>query len=196
MSSFVGHSLTAVTLYAATRPKKPLIQREIGWFAWLIIVANVPDIDYVITSLSTTNHGIRLTFGSTLLLPLLTIVILLAREIGERQLKLFTLQITLAGLSHTILDGLVGVTFLPFLWPLSSHQYRLPFGILPSAGTPSLTNYYFFHNLLIEMGVMLPLYYAILLRQKTIPSRQSKATMLALLLCSAGFMYWALTLAR
>ncbi len=198
MSSFIGHSLTAVTIYAATRPKEPLTRRDAGWAVWLIVVANVPDVDYAISILSASHHGVRLThsIGGALFLPLLTVIFLLLQGMGGRELGQHTLQLVLAGVSHIFLDGLVGVTFLPLLWPIYLHQYRLSFGLLPSAGRPSLTNPYFYHNLLIEMGVIIPLYYAILLTRYATPSRQRMLTTFVLLFCSAGFMYWAFTLAR
>jgi len=198
MSSFIGHSLTAVTIYAATRPKEPLTRHDVGWAAWLVIIANAPDADYAIPTLSAVHHGVRLThsIGGALFLPVLTILFLLLRGMRGRELRAHTLQLVLVGLSHIFLDGLVGVTFLPLLWPIRLHQHRLPFGLLPSAGRPSLSNYYFFYNLLIEMGVMIPLYYAILLTRYATPSHQRATTVAVLLFCSGGFMYWAFTLAR
>ncbi|MEM9483600.1 MAG: hypothetical protein AAGA83_07895 [Cyanobacteria bacterium P01_F01_bin.116] len=49
MSSFVGHSLAAVAIYAVSNRR--LDTNRIGklvWLVWLLIVACLPDIDYVI----------------------------------------------------------------------------------------------------------------------------------------------------
>lgn len=64
----------------------------------------------------------------------------------------------MAGLSHLILDLSVGVTPLPLLLPLVKISFKLPFGILPSAGRVDLQNYYFYRNLWLEMGVLLPVF--------------------------------------
>ncbi|NEO85783.1 MAG: hypothetical protein F6J87_16255 [Spirulina sp. SIO3F2] len=56
-----------------------------------------------------------------------------------------------------LLDLLVGVTALPLFWPFDAHRFKLPFGLLPSAGKISLSNPYFYSNLKIELGVLLPL---------------------------------------
>ena len=43
------------------------------------------------------------------------------------------------------------------LYPFSVEAFRLPFGILPSAGKIDVKNYYFWRNLFLELGVLLPL---------------------------------------
>ena len=62
-----------------------------------------------------------------------------------------------AGCSHLVLDLLVGVSPLPLLWPFLAQSFKLPFGILPSAGKLQLDNYFLFFNLFIELGVLVPL---------------------------------------
>ena len=64
----------------------------------------------------------------------------------------------LASVSHPLLDLLVGAHGLPLLWPFTDRQVALPFGLLPSAGRLALDNYYLWRNLLIELGVLVPLF--------------------------------------
>jgi hypothetical protein len=56
----------------------------------------------------------------------------------------------------------VGVTPAPLLWPFSRQEYRLSFGLLPSAGTVNFTNFYFYRNLALEMAILAPSIYLVL----------------------------------
>ena len=55
-----------------------------------------------------------------------------------------------------LLDSLVGVWPKPMLWPFYGEKITLPFGVLLSAGALNLSNFYLWQNLLIEMGILLP----------------------------------------
>ena len=102
----------------------------------------------------------------------------------------------LAGLSHLVLDFLVGVTPLPLLWPLDSAAFSSPVGILPSAGRIQLSNYYFYRNVLIEVGVLAPLYYVA--RELYLGERgtRNRVRMLILLLVAGCFVVWSVSLSR
>lgn len=91
---------------------------------------------------------------------------------------------------------LVGVTALPLLWPITSNVFKLPFGLLPSAGKPSLSNYYFYCNLGIEMGALVPLSCGLLISQYKRLSVWRWGIISLLLSVSAYFMYWAYGLSR
>ncbi|MDY6802505.1 MAG: hypothetical protein SXA11_01680 [Cyanobacteriota bacterium] len=54
---------------------------------------------------------------------------------------------------------LVGIAGFYLFWPFSSFKPKLPFGLLPSAGKLALDNYYLYANLVLEFGVLLPLFY-------------------------------------
>jgi len=169
MSSFVGHSLAAVTVYVATefvilpnsdRPKRFWLSKsQLVWLGCLIVMASIPDLDYVVTSWnSANNRGLRVTHSIlfSLISPcisILTLLLLKSQQVWRR-----SIQAILAGLSHIALDLSVGVTPLPLFFPLVKTPYRLPFGILPSAGRIDLHNYYFYRNLGLEIGVLLPLF--------------------------------------
>ena len=166
MSSFLGHSLAAATVYVATEFTLPVAKEKswlksdrLFWLGWLIVVASIPDLDYVVHAWnSTNNQGLRITHSTlfSLIAPCLTIAWL---WLGKRQhIGKKIIQVVMAGLSHLALDLSVGVTPLPLLFPFVKIPFKLPFGILPSAGRIDLDNYYFYRNLWLEMGVLLPLF--------------------------------------
>ena len=214
MSSFVGHSLAAVTVYVATefvilldsRPKQFWLGKsQLIWLGWLIVIASIPDLDYVIDSWNSyQNQGLRITHSTTfsLMAPCLTILTLLLLK--SQQVWRRGFQVILAGLSHLALDLLVGVTPLPLLFPLIKIPFKLPFGILPSAGKIDLDNYYFYRNLGLEMGVLLPLLIIVCLlsinrvsSDKNSFFRLSRLSLaIALLICAGYFMRQNLQLPR
>ena len=151
MSSFIGHSLAAATVYVAARPRNWL------WCAWLIVVASAPDVDYLIPALRLSGPLIiRIThsFVGCQVVPVMTWLILWLAGVRGRKLAVWCLQVSAAGLSHVVLDLLVGVTPAALLWPFSRQTYRLPFGVLPSAGRLHWANGLLLRNLLIEVGVL------------------------------------------
>lgn len=166
MSSFVGHGLTA--LFVAL-PNISVLFRQRSllcwpWILWLVIVAWGPDIDYVWPVVHPSAHnGLRITHSlvASLLLPGVTGLWLWSIPPQRLPISLsrrvLLLQVAIASLSHVSLDLLVGVTPLPLLYPFSTDLFRLPLGILPSAGKINITNYYFWRNLYLEQGVLLPL---------------------------------------
>ncbi len=169
------------------------------WGGGLIIAAVLPDLDYVVPWLHPSAHdGLRITHSLLFaaLLPTLTLLGLKFAGVGRRMLKRSGLLLVLAGFSHLGMDLLVGVTALPLLWPASDRLFRLPFGLLPSAGKLSWVNFYFYYNLLIELGVLLPLIACIFIRKSSLAAQARWVLIVSLLLVSAGFMHWAYGLSR
>ncbi len=158
MSSFIGHSLAAVTISYLDK-RESIDKPSIVWQIWLICTALAPDIDYLIVRLQSSSNGVRITHSLivSLIIPLLTIMVLIIIERNKSRWVILSGQVALAGLSHVLLDLLVGVTPEPVLWPISSIAIKLPLGILPSAGKIDLKNYYFYRNLLIEGGILIPI---------------------------------------
>ncbi|NER35545.1 MAG: metal-dependent hydrolase [Oscillatoria sp. SIO1A7] len=201
MSSFLGHSLVGSSIYWLVRPSQGNFSgKRFVWLLWLIVVACAPDIDRLAIALSSkANQGLRITHSIffSLILPCCTIVLLRLLGVKGRRLRDRSLQVILAGLSHPVLDLLVGVTLLPLLWPIALQRFKLPFGILPSAGRLQLSNYYLYRNLWIEMGALLPLLGGIfLLRRPRAKTPIQKAAIALLFLISASFMYWGYSLPR
>ncbi|MBP0017411.1 MAG: metal-dependent hydrolase [Cyanobacteria bacterium SBLK] len=170
MSSFLGHGLAGATVFFCDRELGgDLSQKKrdrLLWLLWLIILACLPDLDYIVSFFHPSqNQGIRITHSlfCSLILPALTILFLALFAKKKAGFKKHGFQVCCAGLSHLVLDILVGVTALPLFFPWSREVFKLPFGILPSAGKILLTNYYFYRNLYLEMGVILPLIIALFL---------------------------------
>jgi inner membrane protein len=205
MSSFIGHSLAGLTVYLTTTELQSnrqyiSIRNNLSWLIWLVSIASIPDIDYLIPSLILQHdrHRIRTThsFVGVLIVPFFTILVLWLLGKRGKTLKLRSWQAILAGLSHLLLDLLTGVLPLPLLYP-NMEVFRLPFGLLPSAGKIQLTNYLFYRNLSIELGVILPLSISLLLviRDAT-PLGKHRFIIAIGLLVSAYFMNWAFMLSR
>jgi|SRR5919199_1151281 hypothetical protein len=199
MSSFIGHSLAAISTYSVE--KQPQSPNKIYWLGWLIIIASAPDIDHIVRTLHLTSQhqDIRITHSIllSLLLPFGTIVVLTLLGCKGRSLIFRSQQVILAGFSHLVLDLLTGVNKLPLLWPFSNEIFKLPFGILPSAGGVNLFNYFLYRNLLIEIGVLAPLVYiAFLISHDQNTTRQQQIGIGGLLVSSICFIFWAFSLSR
>ncbi len=198
MSSFIGHSIAAATVFVSDK-RVGRARSEIRWALWLVVVAVAPDIDYAIRSLRVGPAEIRLTHSlvGALVLPVITIA--LGLNHGWRGLlwKTRVFQVIAAGLSHLVLDLLVGVDPLPLFWPLTLATYKLPFGILPSAPLLSLSNPLLYTNTLIEIGALIPLALCIYwIRRRGVADWRQMAGVGVLACVSALFMIWASRLAR
>jgi inner membrane protein len=206
MSSFIGHSLAGLTVYLTTtelqinRQVRALSKYNLPWLMWLVAIASTPDIDYLIPSLilQYNDRRVRTThsFLGALIVPVFTILILWLLGKRGKTLKLMSLQAILAGLSHLCLDLLTGVLPLPLLYP-SLEVFRLPFGLLPSAGKIQLTNYLFYRNLSIELGVIVPLAISLLMiiHDRSLIGKYRLSIGVGFLV-SGCFMTWAFSLSR
>jgi hypothetical protein len=145
MSFFIGHSLAALSTYSVE--KQPTSPKAISWLVWLIVIASAPDIDHIVRTLRLTVDGQTLIISHSILLslvlPFCTILVLTLLGCKGHSLIIRSQQVILAGLSHLVLDLLTGVNKLPLLWPFSTELFKLPFGVLPSAGKVNLFNYFF-----------------------------------------------------
>jgi membrane-bound metal-dependent hydrolase YbcI (DUF457 family) len=129
-------------------------------------------------------------------LPLVSVGVLYFVKSLNNQRKLLSVCAVLAGLSHLVLDFLVGVTPLPLLWPLDSTAFVSPVGILPSAGRIQLSNYYLYRNVLIEVGVLAPVFYVSRGLYLGEISTRDRARVLILLLVVGCFVAWSVSLSR
>jgi len=195
MSSLIGHSLIAITVFKYADKGNNKGSRII-WLSWLVICALFPDIDYVFIKLqSAHNNGIRIThsIAFSLILPVITIIFLLFKR--NKEIKVKSIQVILAGTSHLALDILVGVTPAPLLFPLSNTAVKLPIGILPSAGAINIFNYYFYRNLIIELGILAPICYLLFkVNSSTLVLNRLKIAVLLVIFLSCVF--WSLSLNR
>jgi inner membrane protein len=204
MSSFIGHSLAGLTTYAITqqmqRDRLPLLNSlNWKWVIWLLIIASIPDIDYLIPSLRVqqADHILRIThsFLGVSLLTAFTILGLWSNR--GKSYPLQSLQVILVSFSHLLLDLCVGVFPLPLLYPFSTQTFSLPFGLLPSAGRIQLSNYFFYRNLFIELGVLVPLSLSLLLiAQESTKTNRERSLITSGFMTSICFMMWAMKLGR
>ncbi|MBL1174787.1 metal-dependent hydrolase [Pantanalinema sp. GBBB05] len=206
MSSFIGHTLAGLTTYAATQPFQSEHSQQSHpldwkWLLWLLVIASIPDIDYLIPGLrlQPANQILRITHSllGVLLLPGCTMLGLWLLGKRGSSYKLQSLQVVLVGLSHLLLDLLTGVFPLPLLYPFSLQVFKLPFGLLPSAGRIQLSNYFLYRNLLIELGVLMPLSISLVLSvRNSARSPKGRLLVVAGLVVSVCFMVWAFSLDR
>jgi hypothetical protein len=170
------------------------------WLGWLVVLASAPDIDYLVPALGSPAHqGRRITHSVafSLILPLSSVgVLYCVKGLKSRRRGLLSICAVSAGLSHLVLDFLVGVTPLPLLWPLGSTAFASPVGILPSAGRIQLSNYYLYRNVLIEVGVLAPIFYVARGLYLGESGTQSRARVLMLLLVAGCFVVWSVSLSR
>lgn len=194
MSSLIGHSVTGTFIYLCTPNRR---SQNRSWLAWLVFMAIFPDIDYPFLWLFNMESEIRGTHSLPFcsVMPAFTMVCLRFTASAERY-EMQCVQAFGAAYSHLVLDVLVGVSPLPLLWPFTDKLFRLPFGMLPSAGQIALTNRYFYRNLVIEAGILLPVYSLILMRNRA--ERSEKHTMILLLhlLVFVPFLIWGIALDR
>jgi inner membrane protein len=199
MSSFLGHSLLAYSLFSLDRREQPSTLWRAAWLAWLVVLASAPDVDYLVPALASPAHqGTRITHSIVLsmALPLFTVGVLYFVKGPKSRLRLLSVCAVLAGLSHLVLDFLVGVTPLPLLWPLNLAAFASPLGILPSAGRIQLSNYYLYRNVLIEVGVLAPVYYVARGLYLGEIGTRDRARVLILLLVAGCFVAWSVSLSR
>ena len=199
MSSFAGHTLAAASIYTLSEYPPSTVKRA-GWLGCLILAACAPDIDYFLPDLRIgLDQTIRVThsFVGSLALPSVTILAFVIFGLRGTALATRSRQVIAAGLSHLVLDLLVGVSPLPLFWPFSLQTVRLPFGILPSAGRIDWQNPLLYQNLLIEMGVLMPIVLiAYLIYRKRLATAWQKITSGGLAIVSIYFMIWAYGLSR
>ena len=155
MSSLIGHALIGSAIIAGNN--KMNSGRAVFIAIFFVGIAISPDLDYIIFWLFKFQIEPRLThsIGFCFLVGLFAMCIkslVLKNVFSGIPSQLFFI----AAFSHLVLDCLVGVHPMPLFWPIDSHLIVLPFGILPSAGRMNLQNLYFWRNLLIELGILIP----------------------------------------
>jgi membrane-bound metal-dependent hydrolase YbcI (DUF457 family) len=155
MSSFLGHSIVGVVM--ANQHEKKNVKELVFVSLFFIFLSCSPDIDYLINYLRGESFAIRYThsIGYVIFVTLMALVLrrfVFRSLLGHLPMYLFFL----VPFSHLILDFLVGVHPNPYLYPFTDRTIVSPIGVLPSSGSVSLTNYYFWRNLFIELLIFVP----------------------------------------
>lgn len=191
MSSVAGHVAAGITAYlccntsANRRPCWPLVP--------FVLLAVCPDLDYVAVWLA--GYGATPRFTHSILFGLGTALSAQWFVRGSTATRLPLLWLFLASASHPVLDLLVGAHPAPLLWPFGA-EVAATVGVLPSAGALALDNYFLWRNLLIEMGVLLPVFAlcAAVCRRTSI--KRIAVWTACIAPAWAGFLFWSLRLAR
>ncbi|KAF1712727.1 metal-dependent hydrolase [Pseudoxanthomonas sacheonensis] len=156
MSSIVGHGLAGVAVYLACNRAGD--QRALWALPAFVFLVVCPDLDYLAIWWWHAQPTLRLTHTLAFALAASLLMWFLSFELRiEAVASVPFPALLLASVSHPLLDLLVGAHGLPLLWPFADRQVALPFGLLPSAGRLALGNYYLWRNLLIELGILVPL---------------------------------------
>jgi inner membrane protein len=100
-----------------------------------------------------------------------------------------------AGMSHPLLDLLVGAHPVPLFWPLDG-GVSIPAGVLPSAGSLAFDNFYLWRNLLIEVGVLGPVFAFLVAASGRLRFRGLAGWTLFVLPTWAAFLTWSIALGR
>lgn len=194
MSSLLGHVLAG---YSASRigAVKTGKVSSLMWTAWLAFAAVLPDIDYPLLWVFDFHPVIRYTHSIAFGAMVCVATIAALRALGAGDLRLKALQIMAASFSHLVLDSLVGVHPNPWFWPFSADTFRLPFGVLPSAGALELHNSYLYGNMLLEICILSPIFWIpwILSRKKR---RSGFGYLVAAALVWFPFLAWGFSLNR
>jgi hypothetical protein len=157
MSSLVGHLSAGAAVYLS---RADLRAPEARWALPLcMLLAICPDFDYPTTwFLGVTAHP-RITHSLCFCALAGLLAWAVVRTVRHAENSAIGIGALLAAAcSHLVLDLLVGVHSLPILWPLPLPEVMSPVGLLPSAGHPDISNCFLWRNLLIECGVLWPLF--------------------------------------
>lgn len=196
MSSLIAHLAAGATVCAC----RPVSLRDAPPRRVLLpacmALAVLPDVDYLAWWLFHINAEPRLTHSLAFTLAAAALAWFACRRGVPQPRALFGLLLAAAA-THPLLDFLVGVHPLPLAWPVSGQAVTSPVGVLPSAGRLDFGNPYLWRNLLIEAGVLGPVF-ALAVSW----CRGAKAWpggwpgLLATALAWVGFLAWAMSLPR
>lgn len=191
MSSFLGHALAGFTAYRCCRYGKHPSPR---WAAIPFIgVAMAPDLDYLAVWLFGYAANPRISHSLVVALAAVAIVHRMTTEKGWARLPFSGLLA--AGVSHALLDFLVGAHPVPLFWPFDA-GVTSPVGVLPSAGALAFGNVYLWRNLLIELGVLLPVSALLIALCRGCPARRVLKRALLVAPVWMVFVGWSVALSR
>lgn len=191
MSSIAGHTATGVAVFLACSQRRQVLPR---WTVLpFVFLAVCPDVDYFAVWMFKYAATPRVTHS--LIFSMVAALLVWGTVKWTVSLHLPRPALLAASISHPVLDLLVGAHPVPLLWPLGV-TVSVPIGLLPSAGALALGNYYLWRNLIIELGVLLPVLALIVGLCRQVPACQIRAWTLRLILPWAALAAWSVSLAR
>ncbi|WP_312237925.1 metal-dependent hydrolase [Stenotrophomonas sp.] len=189
MSSLVGHACAGLTAYLCWNARARAPSR---WaMAPFVFVAVCPDLDYLAVWLLGYGASPRVTHS---LLFALIMAVAVNRVAKAGGVPLAVPWLLAASGSHPLLDLLVGAHPVPLFWPLQAGA-SLP-GVLPSAGALKPGNVYLWRNLLIELGVLLPVFTALVALARGTPMRRWRTWAVCVAPVWVAFVAWSISLPR
>lgn len=157
MSSLFGHAAVGGAAYLAWSTTPKAAPRH--WPLWVLMaIAVAPDFDHLAIWYGNMDPAFRPTHSISVCALLGVLAWMAGRQWARDQPSALPLKACLlASLSHLLLDSSTGVHHDPLLWPLSGTVYHIPWGLLPAAGRMNPASYYFWRNLTLELGVLMPI---------------------------------------
>ena len=193
MSSVVGHAAAGIASFLAINAQKS--KRAPAVLCVSVFLAICADFDYLAIWFCGYTLTPRVTHSFAFALVMSTTVFAATRIHDKDQSNISFTALFIASLSHPMLDLFVGAHSVPLLWPLPYADVSAP-GILPSAGTLSISNYFLWRNLFIEMGVLLPAFGLLIALARRIAWRTILSRMLILVPIWLLFVIWSVGLKR
>lgn len=188
MSSFFGHASVGAALFLGQT--RPLAPRALPGLGLLILLAILPDFDYFAFWLFGIDTEPRWTHSLLFALAASSVAWIGTRR-ARPELAFPFWVLAAAACSHPVLDLLVGVHPVCVLWPLPLPEWQSPVGLLPSAGSMNVKNFYFWRNLLIETGVLMPLFALYVALRRKVPFRRVRLIGVVLLPVWLWFVFWS-----
>lgn len=189
MSSLAGHACAGLTAYLCCNGRTPVPSR---WaVAPFVLLAACPDLDYLAVWLLGYAAHPRITHSLLLALIAAVGAQRVAKTVGTPPSLPWLLA---ASVSHPLLDLLVGAHPVPLFWPFQA-GVSVP-GVLPSAGALKLGNVYLWRNLLIELGVLLPVFAALVAITRDVAFGRWRAWAACTAPFWLMFVIWSVSLSR
>jgi inner membrane protein len=188
MSSFFGHASVGAALFLGQT--RPVASRALPGLGLLVLLAILPDFDYFAFWLFGIDTEPRWTHSLLFALVASSLAWIGTRRAGPELAFPFWV-LAAAACSHPVLDLLVGVHPVCVLWPLPLPQWQSPVGLLPSAGSMNVKNFYFWRNLVIETGVLVPAFALYVGMRSEVPWRRLGSIGVVLLPVWLWFVFWS-----
>ncbi|TXH66816.1 MAG: metal-dependent hydrolase [Lysobacteraceae bacterium] len=156
MSSFLGHAAVGAATYLARHRLND--RQALPALPVCVLVAICADFDYLGIWWFGAHAAARFTHALPFACIIAVVVWMMMRSLPwTSAARMPFVAWLIAAASHPLLDLAVGAHPLPLFWPFTDSGVSSPIGVLPSAGRLDIANVYLWRNLLLEIGVLLPI---------------------------------------
>ena len=152
-----------------------------------------PDLDYL--AVWWFGYAANPRISHSLVVALAAVAIVHRMTSDNRRARLPFVGLLAAGVAHALRDFLVGAHPVPLFWPFDA-GVTSPVGVLPSAGALAFGNVYLWRNLLIELGVLLPVSALLVAVCRGCPAQRVLARALFVAPVWIVFVGWSVALSR